>query len=167
MCDGWAQRMGMSVQVGTRIQAWGYECLCPGMGVWVLVPEHDDTKSCAQATWWNFHYLSLTLPPLNTRMSVLSLRHECLHPGMRAQALVPRHEGIRTYAQATCWNVHNLIFDLVFWFIVPTTFEHKGISACTWAWALVPWHGHLFPGASACTQSFYIPTTCECKKLIF
>ena len=90
-------------------------------------------------------------------MSVLSLRHECLYPGMRAQALVPRHEGIRAYAQATWWNVHNLIFDLVFSFSVPTTFEHKGISACTWAWALVPWHGHLFPGASACTQSFYIP----------
>ena len=152
--------MHMSVQVGTRIQAWGHECLCSGMGVWVLVPEHEGTKACAQATWWNFHYLIfglVFLPPLNTRMCVLSLRHECLHPGMRAQALVPRHEGIRAYAKSTWWNLHYLIFDLVFWFSIPTAFEHKGISACTWAWALVPWHGHLLPGQVLTPKVFTSP----------
>ena len=80
----------------------------------------------------------------------------CFQPGVsnytQVWGHVPRCEGIKACAQATWWNFHYLIFDLVFWYSVPTTFEHKGMidrlidflflyeclhlsmSACTLAW---------------------------------
>ena len=99
----------------------------------------------------------------------------CFQPGVstctQVWVHVPRCEGIRACAQAAWWNFHYLIFDIVFWYSVPTTFEQKGMSACTWAWALVPWRECkpkcFEPGMTACGQSFYIPTTCECRELHF
>ena len=75
----------------------------------------------------------------------------------RAWMLTPRHEGLKTCAQVfarictqtTWWNLHYLIFDFVFWFSGPTTFEHKCLCAGTY------------------THGFYISTTSECKKFFF
>ena len=71
------------------------------------------------------------------------------------QALAPRHEGTRVCTQAIWWNLHYLIFGLEFWFSVPTTFEYKCMSIRDGV------------STSACDQSFYIPTACECRKFNF
>ena len=116
---------------------------------WVLVLRHDGISTSIQA--WQckglhpshlVHYLIFGLAfllPLNPSV----------------QALAPRHEGTRVCTQAIWWNLHYLIFGLEFWFSVPITFEYNCMSIRDGV------------STSACDQSFYIPTACECRKFNF
>ena len=125
LCEEWAQRIYMRVQVGmcVRMQAWGHECLCPSIMTQALVPGHKGARACAQTIWWNFYYLIFDLvfwfsvpPTFEPRDVALVPGYENLHPHMRAQTLAPGYESTRACVQATWWIFHYLISGLMFWF---------------------------------------------------